>query len=530
MNIGVLLQRQAEERPNAAALIDTWRGVSRHTSYADLERMAGRGATLLSQAGLRAGDIVLVLAPMSPELYAALAAIFRLGLVAMVPDPSVSLAELNRCCQIAHPTALIASAKLHLLRAVSPALRRIKLKWSLGRRMPGAMRWDALDRCEYQGHLESVDDDAPALMTFTSGTTAEPKPVVRTHGFLAAQYEAIRRALELAPGEVELVTLPIFVFANLATGVTSLIPDVNLRQVGSIDASRVVGQIEKHGPQRMAASPAFCERIAEHCLSHGTQLSGLEKIFTGGGPVSPRLLGQLTKVAPHAEVVAVYGATEAEPIARVARSEIAARDIVAMNDGAGLLAGAPVPEIELHILPNRWPDRIRPLCEAEFQRLCCPAGEPGEIVVSGRHVLSGYLDDKDGDIHKFQVDGTCWHRTGDAGYLDAQGRLWLLGRCSARVSDAHGTLYPFTVEQIALSQPGVRRAALALHRGQRLLVVETNRRLTDADLESMKYRLDRYCVERIHVVRQLPMDRRHNAKVDYRALVRLLERTACPTA
>src|SRR6185503_8477337 len=99
---------------------------------------------------------------------------------------------------------------------------------------------------------------------------------------------------------------------------------------------------------------------------------------------------------------------------------------------------------------------------------CLESGEVGEIVVSGAHVLSGYLQGRGDEETKFRVDDAIWHRTGDAGWLDAQGRLWLLGRCAARIADERGTLWPFAVECAAQQNAAIRRAALVSDEGQRL--------------------------------------------------------------
>ena len=145
---------------------------------------------------------------------------------------------------------------------------------------------------------------------------------------------------------------------------------------------------------------------------------------------------------------AVYGSTEAEPIAHAPGSLLTQEDVSAMRTGRGLLAGRPVKEIQLRIIPDQWGKPIRALSLNDFDGLCLPAAEPGEIVVSGEHVLAGYLNGQGDEESKFTVAGRRWHRTGDAGYLDYAGQLWLLGRCSACIRDTHGTLYPFEVECI----------------------------------------------------------------------------------
>jgi acyl-CoA synthetase (AMP-forming)/AMP-acid ligase II len=223
-------------------------------------------------------------------------------------------------------------------------------------------------------------------------------------------------------------------------------------------------------------------------------------------------------------VVSVYGSTEAEPIAEIDRADVSDADRVRMRDGGGLVTGPPVPEIALRVLAGPWnPEPIPPLDAPAFAAGCAPAGAPGEIVVSGAHVLSGYLGGRGDADTKFRVDGRVWHRTGDAGYLDDRGRVWLLGRCSAQVEDADGVVYPFSVECGAVHCDGVARAAFVSHEGRRLLLVEAT-----ADhalhLAGIAAALSWARLAEIRQVARVPVDRRHNAKVDYTAIPAVLAR------
>jgi len=157
--------------------------------------------------------------------------------------------------------------------------------------------------------------------------------------------------------------------------------------------------------------------------------------------------------------------------------------------------------------------------------MSCALSEPGEIVVTGAHVVRGYLHGQGDEETKFRVDDRVWHRTGDMGYLDDRGRLWLLGRASAVIDDARGIVYPFAVECVAREVLGVRRSAMIARQGRRVLVVE--RTESDAPLDSSPAlaALEWAKVDELVVVAKLPMDRRHNSKIDYAALGKLLKRT-----
>jgi len=516
MNIAEILSEQALVRPDSIAIIDG-QGTRRTISFAELDTASARAASFLRERGVKAGDAVLVFQPMSQELYIALIALFRLGCIATFLDPSAGRRHIDACCSLHPPSALIASSKAHLLRFVSPALRRIPLKFSIGWPVPGASTWRQSMQAEPLEKIESVVAGAPALLTFTSGSTGQPKAALRSHGFLLAQHQALASTLALKPGSLDLTTLPIFLLSNLASGVTSLIPNADLRRPGSIDGAVLSSQIAKEKPASIGASPALFERL----VAVPGQSLVFQKIFTGGAPVFPRLLSQLQTLSPEAEITAVYGSTEAEPIAHVAFHDIGAKDIEKMQNGGGLLAGKPVDCIQLRILPDKWGQRIGPFDVNDFDAASLPPESVGEIVVSGAHVLPGYLNGQGDEETKFEVDGTRWHRTGDAGYMDRQGRLWLMGRCAARIEDEHGTLYPFAVECAAMEQPGIQRTALVQRNGKRLLVVEMKEGI-EVQREALIQALAWARIAEIEVLRRIPVDKRHNAKIDYPALHRLM--------
>ncbi|MEO5959567.1 MAG: AMP-binding protein, partial [Opitutaceae bacterium] len=458
-SLGEILAKVALARPDAFAIIDGHEGAEheRRLTFSELERRVSSAAAWLQTRGLKRGQAVLLFVPMSEELYVALLAIFRLGVVALFLDPSAGREHIERCCARWPPDALIAVWRAHWLRVTSPALRRIAVKISVGGWVPGAKRWPSGNaRAEGDFPAVVVRADDPALVTFTSGTTGAPKVAVRTHRFLAAQHRVLAPGIALEAGEVDLATLPVFALANLASGVTTVIPEADLRRPGAVDAARLCAQIERLGVTRITASPAFFERLIAQGTASGKTLPGLRKLYTGGAPVFPRLLEALRKLAPNARVTAVYGSTEAEPIAHVEADEIGPDDLAAMRNGRGLLAGRPVAEIELRILRDRWGMPRGRLTKREFEDDALRAGEAGEIVVSGEHVLKGYLGGIGDEESKFFVGETSWHRTGDAGLRDERGRLWLLGRCAARIDDARGRLYPFGVECVAMTFPAVR--------------------------------------------------------------------------
>ncbi len=285
-----------------------------------------------------------------------------------------------------------------------------------------------------------------------------------------------------------------------------------------MDAAPILEQIRAERATSLAASPSFAMRLAEAPEASGETRSGglapVQTIAVGGAPVFPDVLDRLARAAP--EAVVVYGSSEAEPIAHIRARDVSAADRARTASGGGLLAGTPVPEIDLRIIADSWGTPLGPLAPASWDALALAPEAAGEIVVAGGHVLPGYLDGVGDAETKIRVGERVWHRTGDAGVLDASTRIWLLGRCSAAVRDAAGVLYPLQVEAAARGVPGVAFAALVP--GRRLVAYEGS-----AAPETVAQALAWAGVEAVRVAR-VPLDARHNAKVDYPALAALIAR------
>lgn len=505
--------------PDRLALVDRCQHENRVISYRELSRRVAAGADALQQMGLQRGQVVLVFQPVSIELYEFLLAAFHAGLQVMLADPSAGRQFLSICCHRLRPHAFFGSWKAQCLRLTVPEMRGIPISICPGTWFPGARGW----RTDSEGTamVDMMDDD-PALVTFTSGSTGIPKAAVRTHGFLLAQHRTLSKALDLEEGEVDLITLPVFVLANLASGLTSVLADTDLAKPGSPDVAAVQKQCETFKVTRCAASPAFFEGM----LAGGTPR--FEKVYTGGAPVFPDLLRRLLLALPEARIHSVYGSTEAEPIAHFAAEESDETTEALTRSGGGLCSGMPVAEIRMKIIADQWGAPLGPMDEMEFAELAVADGQTGEIIVSGDHVLGGYLDGIGNEETKIQVESKVWHRTGDAGWLDSHGRIWLLGRCGEKLKafpavpglPDDAPRYPFAIE-CALREmfSRIRMAALEWE-GRRTLVVG---RLCDGgEAAAIATAAEKFGIDRVIHLEAIPLDRRHQAKIDYPALRQLL--------
>ncbi|MDR1688701.1 MAG: AMP-binding protein [Clostridiales bacterium] len=439
---------------------------NKRVSYTELIEMGARFGGYLHSEGVRKGNIALIFVPLSIELYKAMIGAWSIGAIPVFIDFSRGAKFVNSSISRLKPDIIVCDSGTKFLRGAFSKMRKIKMA-------------EAEKLGEFFEAAE-LEESYPAIYTFTSGTTGIPKIAVRTHGFLINQYNVLKRHMDFDENHIDLGILPVFTLANLASNMTTLLPERKL------NPKKLARQMIKEGVTRMICSPA----LAGNLLKHGG-LRSIKKAYFGGGPVYPSLL---YKIRNEADLYIVYGSTEAEPISGIRWADISFIDREKIADGAGLLVGNIAPEIE------------------------CKIGKNSEILVSGETVLKGYLNGIGDGENKIREGNKIWHRTGDAGYIDKSGRLWLLGRVSNAITDENGTLYPFCAECILDSRFGIRGAVLSLG-GKRTAVIEKGAAQSDEILEALKTQ----GVTEVLTVKKLPMDKRHGAKIEYGRLKRMLK-------
>jgi acyl-CoA synthetase (AMP-forming)/AMP-acid ligase II len=497
MNLMELFDKNVKDHPNIPALSMSSRNQT--WTYQELSSKVNQATAYFRNLGIQKGDGVLILVPMSFELYTTLLALFKLGAVAVFIDPQSSKQHINACIKKYPLKAFIGVRKAHLLRLINKDIREIPLHMTMGY-LPFTKDFNKY----YQQDIRelkkvTVDDNDPALITFTSGSTGNPKAAVRTHAFLLKQYEVLSKNMLFKKGEIDISTLPVFVLANLAAGMHSVIPNVNLLRPAEVDGSVLLEDIKRYKATRFGGSPTLVDKITQH-INDYSELS-LTHVYLGGGPVYPKILKGLQEKLPQSNVYGLYGSTEAEPIAHTSSFDYDSKKVKETSTGNGLYVGDIVEEIKVKIVDG---SKLKSHMD-EIDTIIC---EHGEILVNGDHVLKGYLNGEGDEENKVNVKGEIWHRTGDAGYFDEQGKLWLLGRYSQRIITGDKVIYPFAVEA-ALFDKGYQSAVI-LHDDEPCIVVETKK--PDENV------LKNIGISKVLIVEKIPRDKRHNAKVDYGAL------------
>ena len=501
-----LIQRAAETVPERVALCVG----DEQTTYRELWSRTAHQAEALRRRGVQRGDRVLVLVPLSADLYAAVLAVMALGAAAVLASPADGRRRFSQAVRAAQPAAVIGTRQTLRLRWLLPALWRIPIRYALT---------PSPSKTPTTGPFEpvSVDPSASALLTFTSGTTGPPKGADRTHGTLTAQHLALAAAHPAPSGAVALTCFPVAALHHLCCGHTAVLPAPGRR-----DPEHLLGLIRQHGASILTGPPPVLQALADYVMQRAITELPVRQVGVGGAPVPRQLLVALGAAFPDADVQVLYGSTEAEPVASMsAQDALADSPDAPLGYPAGRVgAAAETVLIALHDAPIRLApgQRLRDLAVAE--------GAWGEVVVAGPHVVERYVGAPEAEArHKIRDEtGRVWHRMGDAARRDADGRLWLGGRLGRMLPGSSGPVAPFPLE-IRLDQiSGLGRVALHAYRGQVLAWMDgapdasalANARalLADAGFPDAQLLPET----------RLPVDARHRWKVDYAALDQMAAR------
>lgn len=500
-----------------------------HYTFKQLEEVSNELANGFSQIGISRGDRVALMVPPSLDFFALTFALFKLGAVPVLIDPGIGIKYLGQGLDEAQPSAFIGIPKAHAARVLLGwAKRSIQTKVCVGAfPFPGTCSLqDVRSRAAGNVHFKPICP-APAetaAILFTSGSTGPSKGVVYTHEFFGGQVDLIRSLYRIEPGEIDLPTFPLFALFGPALGMTAILPQMDPTRPAHVDPIKIIEAIESFGVTNMFGSPALILRVGRFGEAHKVQLPTLRRVISAGAPVHAKVLRRFTAMLrPETQVFTPYGATECLPVSSIGSHEILAGTARQTDLGAGVCVGKPVPGIDVRII--RISDE--PIPEWTDSLELAP-GQIGEITVRGPHVTRSYFNRAEATaLAKIahRTSGGFYHRMGDVGYFDAQGRVWFCGRKSHRVQTGSSVLFTIPCEGVFNAHPAVFRTALVGARTpegvQPVLCVELEKEHPPTDPTVLRRELLALGAAHLHTAPiqtilfhpAFPVDIRHNAKI-----------------
>ena len=459
MNITALLDQIAEEFSQAPAVIVPWKNQA--INFQELQEESGHLASGLTQLGIAKGDRVLLLVPFNLDFITLTFALFKTGAVPVLIDPGLGRKNMLQCIGQAQPKAMIAIPKAHAARKIFPKpFKDIEIFITVGWRM----FWggDTLNKARNLGKkiLPSTDmeENDPAAILFTSGSTGPSKGVLYTHGMFCHQIEILKSCFGIQPGEIDLPTFPLFGLFSTCMGMTCVLPDMDFTKPAQVNPENIIKPIQDYAISNSFGSPALWNTVSKYCISNKVRLPSLKRILIAGAPVPGNVLKRFDNILnSEAEIHTPYGATEALPVTTIERKTILQETWEKTQRGMGICVGHPIPGIKLKII--KITDDPIPNWETGLEQT---PFEVGEVTVQGSWVTRMYFNapNNANQLAKISDGDNFWHRMGDLGWLDDQGRVWFCGRKGQRVITKRETIYTLPCEAIFNTHPKVKRSAL----------------------------------------------------------------------
>jgi acyl-CoA synthetase (AMP-forming)/AMP-acid ligase II len=527
-NVARHLRNAASEQPDGSAMkcptgvLST--GEVRHEvrTFRQLDQESDAAAAHFAAAGISEGARVLLAVRPGHDLIVGMFALLKLGAIPVAIDPGMGWSAFLNCVRRSRPSALVGvNTAVWLSHLPFGAFRTLRQRVKVG---DSAWRKALASASATPRPLAAVTPETLAAILFTSGSTGAPKGVCYTHGMFDAQIELVRKTYALRPGETDMAMLPLFALFNPALGATTVTPLLDPSKPLAADPAPIVSALIAEKVTRSFGSPAIWSKVADHCESRGVTLPDLRLLLIAGAPVSGELLAKLRVIAPHCETHTPYGATECLPVTTITASELLGEARQLALRGRGTCVGRKVAGVEIRVI-RETDGPIANLAEAH----ACAPGEIGEIIATGPSVTREYDGLPEATrLAKIAEGGRVWHRMGDLGALDAEGRLFFFGRRAEKIRTPEGDLPTESLEPAFRQHPQVFRCALiglgTAPRQTPALVVEpragsfpeteTARERFVGELRALaKVNPETAVVKHVVFQRALPVDVRHNAKI-----------------
>ncbi|WP_405804158.1 FadD3 family acyl-CoA ligase [Streptomyces sp. NBC_01187] len=283
-----------------------------------------------------------------------------------------------------------------------------------------------------------VGPEAPSDITFTSGTTGHPKGAVITHEQTLRVYTVWSELAGLSEGDRYLIVNPFFhTFGYKAGIIACLLRGATMIPQPVFNVETALAHIATERVSVLPGPPTLHQSILDHPARHQHDLSALRLVVTGAAVVPLELVERLRDELKVGTVLTAYGLTEASGTVTMCRR----------GDPAEVIAGTSgraIPETEVKVVASTGAEQ--------------PPGEPGEVLVRGYHVMSGYFEEPEETAEAITPDG--WLRTGDVGVLDADGNLRITDRMKDMFIVGGFNAYPAEIELLLARHPDITEVAV----------------------------------------------------------------------
>lgn len=432
-----LLRASSQARPASPAIV----GEGRTVTYGELDTRTNQVASGLLAHGARRGDRVAYLARNGTEFWELFFGTAKAGPAVVPLNFRLAADEIAWILSDAEPTVLVVED--HLTSLVPADFDGLRLVFSQEGEPTVPEGWQAYEAWLAEQSTEDprqdvAGDDLLSLM-YSSGTTGKPKGVTTTSDAMLAAVEAFSAQFEVGPDTVSLVPTPYYHIAAGGWSLISLAHGGQIIQFVEVTPQSMLGLLVGHRATHVIMVPTVMQMVISNPAAAAADYSSVEHLVYGGSPISETVMLRSQEIF-EAKLSQSYGLTETIGVTTILRPE----DHVTGADSKLQSAGRAVPGTEVRVVDEEGKD--------------VAAGEVGEVVVRGANVTRSYWRRPDATEGAFFDGG--WFRTGDAGYLDEDGYLFLKDRLKDMIVSGGENVYPAEVENVLMAHPAVQEVAV----------------------------------------------------------------------
>jgi len=427
----------------------------RRYSYAELKERVNRLADAMNRLGLKKGDRAAILEINCNQYVEACFATVKLGAIFVPLNFRVRQDELIYLVSEAEPTVLfVGSRYVEMVRRVQLQLPSVKHFIIIGGGDEGMLDYDELlasGSPEDKSFAEVKDEDIAMLM-FTAGTTGFPKGVPQEHNAYSSYVLSNVDPPNMeAPPETNLLVMPLYHVAGMQALMASIYGGRTIALMRQFDEKEWFETVQREKATRVMVVPTMLKRIVEYPDFDKYDLSSVRVVTYGAAFCPYEVLKETIRLFPGRALINAFGGTETSSTIAALRAEdqvVTGKESEAEKEKKlkrlSSSIGLPLEDVEIQVRDSKGRELA--------------AGQTGEIVVRGPRIMKGYWKNEEKTKEAFTADG--WYRTGDMGYKDEEGYIYLSGRADDIIVRGGENIGPSEVESVLTGHPKIEEAGV----------------------------------------------------------------------